>query len=329
MNLSFRRMRLADVPECHALHLLDRFAYDAAAFACLPDFWREIIHEGACVLFVVEDAERPPGSRIEAMEIAAFLSDDFAAAAKSGLPPYLPRQIVDRWRAGCSPLLDLAGVRAANARGGLTTLCLHSATRRPLLDPEAQATLVKGLEGYVQMCAGYQYREVLLETYGQEQTQWNLNTGLRLRTDHADFERTGVRPLHPAGMEPYLLGVTREEFAVSWGGALSLLFSWQPPRFFFTTREQELLEEALGGKSDEEAAETLAVARVTVRKRWQGLYDKVARIMPDLLPAEADSTAPGDRPSSQKKRLLLAYLRNHPEELRPVTPPEGLRLASR
>ena len=54
-----------------------------------------------------------------------------------------------------------------------------------------------------------------------------------------------------------------------------------------------------------------------VKKAWSSVYDRAAEHLPDsILAVEEEERRNGDR-GKQKKQRLLAYLREHPEELRP------------
>jgi hypothetical protein len=56
-----------------------------------------------------------------------------------------------------------------------------------------------------------------------------------------------------------------------------------------------------------------------VKARWRTIYDRVGEVASDLLPVAADDGASGRR-GPEKRRRLLEYLRQHPEELRPSLP---------
>ena len=97
------------------------------------------------------------------------------------------------------------------------------------------------------------------------------------------------------------------------------LFVYTPPRFYFKPREQALLWHALLDKTDEETAAALGLTVAAVKKRWAGIYDRVADIAPTLFP-DAPEAGPAHR-GQEKRRHLMRYLRLHPEELRPVEEP--------
>jgi len=102
------------------------------------------------------------------------------------------------------------------------------------------------------------------------------------------------------------------------GSSVVELFHYEPPRFFFSALEQELLKCSLFGDTDEDLAEFLSVAPVTLKKRWSSIYDRVEAEMPEMLGGMAEDAKRG----MEKKRHLLQYLRHHLGELRPVIRPK-------
>ena len=90
----------------------------------------------------------------------------------------------------------------------------------------------------------------------------------------------------------------------------------QPGRKLAARLALELLEVALRGSTDEETCQVLGMKLSAIKKRWAALFHHIAKIKPELLPGTDD----GDRQTRgpQKRHRLLAYLREHPEELRPV-----------
>ena len=161
--------------------------------------------------------------------------------------------------------------------------------------------------------------------------------GYRLHTLHRElFERelhimartAGARRRKPSrvipcahGMtrtlRPALFGLTRDEALTDPGSALSLHFLYTEPSFRFTSSQQELLTLALLGQADTEAAITLDISLSTVKKHWQAVFERVARVRPDWLQHESVVSGDGKR-GAEKRRHLLNYLRQHLEELRPL-----------
>ena len=157
-----------------------------------------------------------------------------------------------------------------------------------------------------------------MEVFGDEPLQMAINAGFRLRGSYSGYFRDRPRP--SPEIQPYMTGVTRREAQDSEGSLINQAFMYTPPCLYFKPHEQDLLCLALLGYSDEELAEPLGVTLAAVRKRWSAIYERVLSVDPYLLPTAGDGTR-----GAEKRRELLAYLRDHPEELRPVEPPSRER----
>jgi hypothetical protein len=114
------------------------------------------------------------------------------------------------------------------------------------------------------------------------------------------------------------LGVVERADALAVPGSVgAMLFTYREPVLRFRNADQQLLSAALRGLTDEESARTMGLTLPAVKKRWASVFDHVARGKPELLPGLEDGLDRQTR-GPQKRHYLLAYLREHPEELRPV-----------
>jgi len=75
---------------------------------------------------------------------------------------------------------------------------------------------------------------------------------------------------------------------------------------------------ARDGGTDQELSQNLRVSVPTVKKMWLSIYRRVADHLPALSANQSQPDVWSVRRGKEKKRGLLAYLREHPEELRPV-----------
>jgi hypothetical protein len=73
----------------------------------------------------------------------------------------------------------------------------------------------------------------------------------------------------------------------------------------------------LTGKTCEKLAASLSVSPWTVKKRWHAIYDRVTDVDRELLPPSIAYVADASSRGSERRRHLLNYLRQHPEEIRP------------
>jgi hypothetical protein len=79
-----------------------------------------------------------------------------------------------------------------------------------------------------------------------------------------------------------------------------------------------LLLTALLGGTDEDLADELGISLSAVKKVWHSVYERVSALDPELVPPAPIEEGVPER-GKMKKQCLLAYLRDHLEELRPVS----------
>lgn len=203
---------------------------------------------------------------------------------------------------GPSPLPSPEDSSWGDGRGGLSVRALHGVARgRTLRADERDRVSQRMVEALVAVHRGYPMREFTLEVYEDRDRDAGTRMGLRLCTDEPS--------------PPYLLRISREEALAAPGTLACALFSSEPPRFQLTPGERELAVYALQGDTDPVLARQLGVEVTTVKKRWAGMYLRVGAVDPELVRPPGSSRTRG----AEKRRRLLAYLREHPEELRPRT----------
>jgi hypothetical protein len=179
------------------------------------------------------------------------------------------------------------------------------------------------MAGFVEMHRGYLFKEIISPQHhtaehlafvlGTGGRLWDPETGdytLPLRSDPAELIR-----------KPHIIGVTRDmvdrrDRAASWVGSV---FDYHSPILRFSPSEQRLLTCALTGVTDEQLAGALGISVSGVKKMWISIHRRVEESMPDLIPESHSLEVPTNSRGKEKCRRLLAYLRDHPEELRPAS----------
>ncbi len=177
---------------------------------------------------------------------------------------------------------------------------------------------LKQTERFIEQHAGYNVKEYFQEVHGAYLRDFVLRAGSVLR--HGYGEKKWKAELADVTKKdwPYLTGFRPEEALAQAGTAASIFQSKiLPERFHLAPAEQEMLNLALLGKTDEELARTLGLSHWTVKKRWQSVYHKVKKADPDLLVSSSVKEKKDIGRNRQRRRYLLDYLRNHPEEIRP------------
>jgi len=315
-----RPMRLRDIPECArivACHptLGPRYGADIANVTAL---WRRLFaNEWYFTSSVFEEVE---GARVKVLGVglAVFVSDDFLQEAKNPPSFWLGPEITRRVTRGHSPLLTDKQVSEANSSDGLNLLVLQTG-----LNPEhfgQPETQVVAAMAFVEGHRGFRLKEVFAQAESAEHLAGLLRFGT-LVLGATEEQNLGSDPqrLQQIVQEPHLVGLNRETVARQRGSWFASLFFYRAPQLGFSRGEQQLLLAGMDGKTDEELSDSLGVSLSAVKKAWRLIYARVTEHLPGLIPSHlSEEAVPQDR-GREKKRHLLAYLREHPEELRPVS----------
>jgi hypothetical protein len=253
--------------------------------------------------------------------LAVVVSDDFLRELKTTPLFWLGPELVKRIAGGNSPLLSDAQVRDANSTEGLNLVVWHNTILpKDMASPELATPAMTAFE---QHWRGYRLREVVGQADTLEHFYGMRSAGglyfRRIENRYGDFPEVTA---HDFSSEPRNVGMSRDlalshGHGVSWLGTLFVYYA--PPQFFFNRSEQRLLSSALDGGTDEELGDDLGISLSAVKKTWRTIYDRVSACQPELVPTNSQSEEWTQDRGKQKKQRLLAYLREHPEELRPVS----------
>jgi DNA-binding CsgD family transcriptional regulator len=136
-----------------------------------------------------------------------------------------------------------------------------------------------------------------------------------LRYTAAQLHEAGI----PEDKAPWVWLATRQDaLAKPAGLPLAMLFlSFSVPKFGFSMAEQDALNLALEGSTDEVIAQTMGASLSTIKKRFRGIYEKVQDKIGDDRGVERLASLNDGARGLETRRRLLNYLREHREELRP------------
>jgi hypothetical protein len=146
--------------------------------------------------------------------------------------------------------------------------------------------------------------------------------GLGVIRDYREFQGDN-QARGRARKPPVLMGSTFERSLKREGTLAAKVFHGHSnPRFGFRSGEREILQAALKGETDAGTARLLGLSLAAVKKRWQGLFNRVEGVDPDLLAEVSTEKSPPleGRGGQHRRRRLLHYLRDHPEEWRAPSP---------
>lgn len=322
MTIRCRPMQYADIPACLELFsshplLVSRYA---GALPQLGETWERLLGHQAFVAVIVEEPTRT-GHRILALGTRLFLTDAFLTELKT--PPFrwVGPDIVRRVLTGRSPALSDKQLREANTGDGLNLFAWDAAIGahgRNRLD------VVHSLFAeFARIHCGFLLKEFLSQCASSvEMLDAQLHSGDLVLNEHGRYTSpASLPPLSDLLRTPHYLGITRELALRQYGTWVSTLFNYSPPLFHLRPSQQRLLLLALGGLTDQELADRLCISLSAVKECWRRIYDTVADRNPKLIPDVLLESGSHER-GAMKKQRLLAYLREHMEELRPLQSPQ-------
>jgi hypothetical protein len=267
--------------------------------------WKGFLHEPSFLANVIE-SERPlAGHKIVACGMGVFVTKTFADREIKAPQPGLNARIIAGVAMEESILLSRAQIAAGNAGEGIDFVNMYGMWREGIMNAD-QLAEVQALLGtsFVEHFAGYRFNRVLKEAVGQSSIALARATGTYRIV--AEFKKS----------ESALAVATRESVLTAPYSVAAALYRYQAPELHLRPAEQSLLAAALVGKTDAELSEDLGLSIEAIKKRWMSIFDRVDEFKPEILSrAEADSDGRGP----QKRHRVVAYIRTHPEELRPFS----------
>ena len=256
---------------------------------------------GGCVEEAITDGDW----EVSATGASVFISDAAAEAYLAVPTPFFAAQLLGRVLAGePDVVLDAREIARGNAGAGLNLFVLgfthrYGAEEPPILRP----LLARAIEHFVYAHRGYRLRRLLRED-PYPIADVLVASGMRVAHDFPDIGRK------------VLIAEASAAGHIFPSSTVSMLFNYSPPQVLYSNAERRLLDLAVDGLSDSEIAAELDLSANTIKQTWRSIYERTLRKVPLALGAAGPAPLDGVR-GQEKRRHLLAYLRDHPQELRP------------
>jgi hypothetical protein len=267
--------------------------------------WKTFLHDPSFKANVIE-SERPlAGHKIVACGMGVFVTSEFADREIRNPRPGLNSRIIAGVASEETVVLSRAQIAEGNTGEGLDFVNMYGTWREGILNAN-QLAEVHALLGtsFVEHFAGYRFNRVLKEAVGHSSIALARATGTYRLI--AEFKES----------ESALVVATRESVLAAPYSVAASLYRYQEPVLHLRPAEQSLLAAALVGKTDAELSADLGLSIEAIKKRWMSIFDRVDEFKPAILsPAGPDSDGRGP----QKRHRVVAYIRTHPEELRPFS----------
>jgi hypothetical protein len=292
---------------------------DAQLRAALPDLWRRILDEPSIGTTLMEDLALPPGGRIQGWGYGFVLPEDWVRRERFDSHPaaYVLRRIYAGMLDGSFKLMSDAEIGVANAQGRFHYINFYTQRRKDLGDPYVQSVFNIANEAFRAASAGNNTEVMYFETSAYDAPAIAA-AGFQ---QCAYSDESSLESL-PAQDRPAFLRITRDEARNTLPGtSVRHVFEHHPPLFRFSASQRRLLWLALFDESDAHLTARLDVSVHGLKKLWRGIYERIEDKMPEFF-GEASGADDGRR-GPEKRRQVLAYVRQRPEELRPWVEREG------
>ena len=267
--------------------------------------WKSLLDNPSFQANVIE-SERPlAGHKIVGCGMGVFVTEAFADREIRNPRPGLNSRLIAGIESGESVVLSRAQIGAGNAREGIDFVNMYGTWRDGIMNSD-QLSEVHALLGtsFVEHFAGYRFNRVLKEAVGNSRIDLARATGTYRLV--AEFRQT----------ESALVVVTRESALTAPYSMAAKMYRYREPTLRLRPAEQRLLAAALTGKTDAELSVDLGLSIEAIKKCWMSIFARVDEFKPEIL-SRADADNDGRGP--QKRHRVVAYIRAHPEELRPFS----------
>ena len=320
MPLQWRPMQANDVAGCAkiiAAHPVIGPRY-GPAIKDLPRCWLRLLGSEAMTTAVFEEVEKGRAT-LAGVGVGVFVRDEFVREMKATPQFWIGAELTSRALRADSPVLSDKEVREANSGEGLNELVWETLPH-PAFAERSEMYHLMG-RAYIEIHRGYRLKEMITsQAESPQRLQWAIDAGgLYWDPKAARYVKSITRGKEEFSRNPHIVGITRELERGRPGSWVGTLFDYQPPLLYFSASEQRMLMRCMSNNmgTNSALARELNVSLPTVKKMWLSIYDRVAAHIPEWMSEDSRSAA-GSKRGKEKKRRLLAYLQDHPEELRPV-----------
>jgi hypothetical protein len=267
--------------------------------------WRSLLNVPWFICSVFHANPPIRGHRLVGFGAAVFVASDFMEAELAAPRADVNSRLFAEVQAGRPVLLDRSGVARANAGPGLEVLILYGAWLEEIMNAaEAAEARAAFPIAFAELINGYRIRRFLYETRAEPQHRFAEMSGVYRCI--AEFPE----------MRSKLFVSDRDQANLVPASLANVLFRFSEPVFRLAESDQQLLRAAARGSTDTELARELGVSIPAIKARWRSTFARISEVMPDLCQHVGNGTLRG----AQKRHRVLAYIRAHPEELRPYAP---------
>jgi hypothetical protein len=278
--------------------------------------WKTIFDNGdSCIASLVEKIT-PDSKEIVGFGLAVFVTSLFAESMVANPQPGLNARIIESVDAEKSVIPAYRYLQTANASATLDHVIMYSCEKQASLNSNEVGLVRNHLaRAYSESLVGYRLRRMLYEIVDEaEFEKLKGYRGIRIVQRLSTPNLPGTPVLWIGNRA--LCEATAESFLDDPASVAARPFVERTvPILDFTPSQKRLLATALHGAETTELADALCRTPAAIKRTWTGIFEKFVRHYPALLP-----TTEGALRGHQKRHKVMAYIRAHPEEMRPFPP---------
>ncbi len=272
--------------------------------------WRRLLSAPGFQGAVVARNQSHGAESVAAAGASVFVDESFAQNELNDPSPGLNGRITASQLGVNSLAFHRDKIAEANSSGGVNVAVLTGRWNPALVDEDEikQARLTLAAS-FSELHAGYRFKRLLIELIDEQDRKWA--SAVPYMRIHTKF---------PGGTRA-LAVIEKSDLESNDATVLAQHFACPLPRLFLRASDQELLLAALENPTDEWLARELSLTKEAVKRRWSVLFERIDREMPELFQSikSVDRRVRGP----QKRHVVLAYVRKHPQELRPFARAPG------
>jgi hypothetical protein len=279
----------------------------------------QLLEEDRLIGGLIEDYDATGERTVVAATFSGFVLPEFRHYYLDRPWPCLTNWLLLRCLKGESEIfLDRAAQAQGNLNRGLDLVMLdYIQTPMDFTSPEGRRIMTVFFPFFLSIHRGYNLNSMIVEA-GAVYGQMALSAGFKL---YRMLDLDGDPPAEPVpsgAMTKRAVYFFQRDMITDTPPStpVSAVFTYLPPLFRFTAGEQRMLLRAIDGLTDEEIAGELRVSRDAVKQTWRSIYDHVTQVMPNLVDRGQMIAAEGGR-GQEKRRRIVAYVRDNAQELRP------------
>jgi hypothetical protein len=278
--------------------------------------WKIILRNpDSSVSYLVEKAIAQT-SEIVGFGMAVFVTSSFADSMLSNPQPGLNARIIESVDAGKSVIPSYRYLQTANADATLDHVVMYSSEKPERLSPNELGLVRNQLaRAYMESFVGYRLRRMLYEiTTAEELEKIKGYRGIRVVARTTAPDLPGIPSLWK--QERALCEATAETIVNDPASvAVRPFVERRLPVLDFSPSQKRLLLAALREAENAELAVALCRTPAAIKRTWSGIFEKCTQHIPALIPTNKNLLR-----GQQKRHKVIAYIREHPEEIRPFPP---------